>query len=587
MSSPSRVRALPALLCLLAGLPAGAEVVPIGGGGGGVPRLVGLHGRLLRADGTAATGTASAAYSIYDAETGGSALWQESQTLGLSDGYYSTFLGLVTVPPDALFDGGARWLEVRFESETLTPRIRLGSVPYALTAQSVSGGSANVMSLQVGGQTVVDAGGHLAGSARYVGGEGIAVDDMSQTISLVRCPPNTWLISSADDTWQCRALPRADAIYSGYLYSEDWARFDAKYDSATQCGGDLSGPLAAPVVARLQSKPVSNAAPSTGQVLKWNGTVWQPSTDAGGGGTVTSVTGIAPVTVWLGTVTPEISLPQANAGGDGYLAAPDWQRFDAKFDAQTQCGGDLEGALASPVVAKLQGIRVDTAAPAAAQVLRFDGSRWTPASLGISDVGGLSSGYLDLSGTQIVAGSKTFATAPTFAPQAGNVPFTVGAGMSGRVDNLNADRLDGFEAADFVLNSAGIDASGIVSGTLAVARGGTGASVAFARGSIVFAGSGGAYTQNNPALFWDDANGRLGIGTNAPSKSLHVLGNAFLSGNVGIGSTDPQAALHVAGTTGAASSLMLQNTSGGGGTWRLGEETPGRLSVVRVPGGPC
>jgi hypothetical protein len=44
-------------------------------------------------------------------------------------------------------------------------------------------------------------------------------------------------------------------------------------------GGDLSGTYPNPVVAALQTRPVSTFAPSAGQVLKWSGSDWRPSAD--------------------------------------------------------------------------------------------------------------------------------------------------------------------------------------------------------------------------------------------------------------------------------------------------------------------
>ena len=61
--------------------------------------------------------------------------------------------------------------------------------------------------------------------------------------------------------------------------------------SATQAaGGDLSGSLPNPTVAKIQGNAVSETAPSNGQVLQWNGTAWVPgeipSGGSGGGGQV-------------------------------------------------------------------------------------------------------------------------------------------------------------------------------------------------------------------------------------------------------------------------------------------------------------
>jgi hypothetical protein len=48
-------------------------------------------------------------------------------------------------------------------------------------------------------------------------------------------------------------------------------------------------------------------------------------------------------------------------------------------------------------------------------------------------------------------------------------------------------------------------------------------------GSVLFAGPAGLLSQDNPNLFWDDTNDRLGIGIALPTQKLQVSGNIFLS----------------------------------------------------------
>ena len=70
----------------------------------------------------------------------------------------------------------------------------------------------------------------------------------------------------------------------------------------------------------------------SGKVLSTDGTntSWVA---AGGTGTVTSVTGTAPISVATGTTTPVISMPAATASVNGYLTSTDWTTFNNKAPA--------------------------------------------------------------------------------------------------------------------------------------------------------------------------------------------------------------------------------------------------------------
>lgn len=90
--------------------------------------------------------------------------------------------------------------------------------------------------------------------------------------------------------------------------------------------------------------------------------------------------------------------------------------------------------------------------------------------------------------------------------------------------------------------------------SLAVIVGGT---VTFTKGSVLFAGPLGVYSQDNSNFFWDDLNDRLGIGTNIPSSGLHISQPASgrrgiqLSGNGVLGSPSTDGVILTLGYTAA------------------------------------
>ncbi|RYF56662.1 MAG: hypothetical protein EOO39_36410, partial [Cytophagaceae bacterium] len=106
-----------------------------------------------------------------------------------------------------------------------------------------------------------------------------------------------------------------------------------------------------------------------------------------GSGTVTGVTATAPV-VSSGGNAPVISMAAATASVPGYLTAADFTTFNSKLGAATVFAGDLSGTYGATSVDKIQGKSVVPGAYAAGQTLRYDGSQWINAALGISDTTG-------------------------------------------------------------------------------------------------------------------------------------------------------------------------------------------------------
>jgi hypothetical protein len=83
-------------------------------------------------------------------------------------------------------------------------------------------------------------------------------------------------------------------------------------------GGDLSGTYPYPKVTGLQGKPLSNDPPAVGQVLKWNGSAWEAANEnAAGGNTYNAGTGlgIQGSTIYANTIAPLWNANQLSGHG--------------------------------------------------------------------------------------------------------------------------------------------------------------------------------------------------------------------------------------------------------------------------------
>lgn len=125
------------------------------------PELLGYQGRLIRNSGMPESGATEMKFSFYAVATGGTALWEEEQALNLADGYYATYLGKSTPFGATLFDNGTLYLEISvkaqgdFSFKTMTPRQRVGSVAFALSAKNVKGGTVDATRVTIAGNPAV------------------------------------------------------------------------------------------------------------------------------------------------------------------------------------------------------------------------------------------------------------------------------------------------------------------------------------------------------------------------------------------------------------------------------------------------
>src|SRR3989338_3967397 len=100
-----------------------------------VPTIISHQGRLLNSSNQPVTSNVSVVFSIYDAATSGNQVWTETQSITPDSlVFYDTFLGGVTALPSTL--PNPSYLQITVQSETHSPRLQFGSVPFAQKAGS-------------------------------------------------------------------------------------------------------------------------------------------------------------------------------------------------------------------------------------------------------------------------------------------------------------------------------------------------------------------------------------------------------------------------------------------------------------------
>ena len=98
------------------------------------PQVFRYQGRILNND-ALVSGNLDFSFKLYDTPTGGSSLYEDAATITVVDGLYSTIIGDDTTSGGDLGDAlnnPAVYLEIEVGGETLTPRERIVSVPYAM-----------------------------------------------------------------------------------------------------------------------------------------------------------------------------------------------------------------------------------------------------------------------------------------------------------------------------------------------------------------------------------------------------------------------------------------------------------------------
>jgi hypothetical protein len=111
---------------------------------------IAYQGRLADPAGAPISTTTTINFRLYATAVGGSALWAEAQTVQVTNGLFNVLLGSTAPIPQSIITGNSTlWLGIAVAADPeMSPRVQLGSVPYAIQALTVPDGSISSRKLQ-------------------------------------------------------------------------------------------------------------------------------------------------------------------------------------------------------------------------------------------------------------------------------------------------------------------------------------------------------------------------------------------------------------------------------------------------------
>ena len=114
-----------------------------------IPKIINYQGKVTDVGGVpVADGNYAMRFVIYDAETGGTQLWNSTAlAVSVQGGVFSVVLGDGPQPEINLSFDQDYWLETRIAGDIQSPRVQLGSVGYAYMASGIVPGTGVVGSV--------------------------------------------------------------------------------------------------------------------------------------------------------------------------------------------------------------------------------------------------------------------------------------------------------------------------------------------------------------------------------------------------------------------------------------------------------
>lgn len=253
------------------------------------------HGKIVRPNGSTPNGSVGITVRIYSPDPKQCLLWAESQSATVTNGGFSMEIGHSVNRLPGASGGAATDFKQAFINN---PSMTIGS------AQCVSGTS----------YTPASADDRLL-SATF--------NDSDTTVTIDALPIKSVPFAlQAEEIGGYGLSNLAKISGSGSNVTYTPAEIQSLKDLL---GGDLDWNLKSRKLTNVADPTANTDAATMGWVIS--------RISASGGGTVTNISGAAPLVVASGSSTPTISMPPASSTADGYLSAANFSNFNGKLSA--------------------------------------------------------------------------------------------------------------------------------------------------------------------------------------------------------------------------------------------------------------